>query len=347
MTGQVAMAIDGEWRAGMIDDSNSKVNYGVAPFPVPDDQADQYGKGYITGTIVGIASTSQKQNAAWEFVKYLTTDTDAVVNFANAIHNVPSTIAALASPKRRPGPELPDVHQDRAEPGQQHDAVQPERRRLPADPAEPRLRLRVRQADRPAGRPGRGGPPDRHRHRPGAVTDGRDAGRGPTGDDPALRSRAPAASCCATWRSSRRGCSAPACSSSTRWSRTAYLSFTQYDGFASPTWNGLDNWTFVFRDYPFFWPALRNTLWFVVVIVTLRIVVGLVLGHARDHASSAGSSVLRTLFYAPYLAPPVAATLAFVFLLNPGTGPVNSILGKLGLPAAGLVQRPAPGPSPR
>ena len=103
MTGQVAMMIDGEWRAGMIDDSNSKVNYGVAPFPVPDDQADQYGKGYITGTIVGIASTSDKQNAAWEFVKYLTTDTDAVVNFANAIHNVPSTTAAL---------ESPDVSQD-------------------------------------------------------------------------------------------------------------------------------------------------------------------------------------------------------------------------------------------
>jgi len=99
MTGQVDMIIDGEWRAGMIDDSNSKVNYGVAPFPVPDNMADQYGKGYITGTIVGIASTSDKQNAAWEFVKYLTTDTDAVVNFANAIHNVPSTTAALASPK--------------------------------------------------------------------------------------------------------------------------------------------------------------------------------------------------------------------------------------------------------
>src|SRR4051794_233785 len=103
MTGQVAMAIDGEWRGGMIDDSKSKVDYGVAPFPVPDDQADQYGKGYITGTIVGIASTSEKQNAAWEFVKYLTTDTSAVVNFANAIHNVPSTTAAL---------ESPDVSQD-------------------------------------------------------------------------------------------------------------------------------------------------------------------------------------------------------------------------------------------
>lgn len=99
MVGKVAMAIDGEWRAGMIDDAKGKLDYGVAPFPVPDNLADQYGKGYITGTIVGIAKTSQKQNAAWEFVKYLTADTDAVVNFANAIHNVPSTKAALGSAK--------------------------------------------------------------------------------------------------------------------------------------------------------------------------------------------------------------------------------------------------------
>jgi multiple sugar transport system substrate-binding protein len=98
MTGQVAMSMDGEWRAGMIDDANIHLNYGVAPFPVPDDQASTYGKGYISGTVVGIASTSEKQNAAWEFVKYLTTDTQAVVNFSNAIHNIPSTEAALVSP---------------------------------------------------------------------------------------------------------------------------------------------------------------------------------------------------------------------------------------------------------
>ena len=98
MTGQVAMAIDGEWRAGMVDDAGVHFDYGVAPFPVPDDQADTYGKGYLSGTIIGIASTSKKQNAAWELVKYLTTDTKAVVSFANAIHNIPSTNKALESP---------------------------------------------------------------------------------------------------------------------------------------------------------------------------------------------------------------------------------------------------------
>lgn len=98
-TGQVAMQLDGEWRLGMAEEANPDFEIGVAPLPVPDDQADQYGKGYITGTIAGIAATSKKQNAAWELVKYMTTDTDAVVGFANAIHNVPSTLAALKSPE--------------------------------------------------------------------------------------------------------------------------------------------------------------------------------------------------------------------------------------------------------
>jgi multiple sugar transport system substrate-binding protein len=96
-TGQVAMGIDGEWRLGMARDAGVD-DLGVAPFPVPDNQAGTYGKGYVTGTIVGIADTSTKKNAAWELVKFMTTDTGAVVSFANAIHNVPSTLAALKSP---------------------------------------------------------------------------------------------------------------------------------------------------------------------------------------------------------------------------------------------------------
>lgn len=105
-TGQVAMQLDGEWRLGMALDAKPDFEIGVAPLPVPDDQADQYGKGYITGTIAGIAATSEKQNAAWELVRYMTTDTDAVVNFSNAIHNVPSTLAALKSPKLKYDPRF-------------------------------------------------------------------------------------------------------------------------------------------------------------------------------------------------------------------------------------------------
>ncbi|MDX3577974.1 MULTISPECIES: ABC transporter substrate-binding protein [unclassified Streptomyces] len=105
-TGQVAMQLDGEWRLGMALEAKPAFEIGVAPLPVPDDQAARYGRGYITGTIAGIAATSKKQNAAWELVKYMTTDTDAVVAFSNAIHNVPSTLDALKSPALKYDPRF-------------------------------------------------------------------------------------------------------------------------------------------------------------------------------------------------------------------------------------------------
>ncbi|MER7823834.1 extracellular solute-binding protein [Streptomyces sp. NPDC096097] len=104
--GLVAMQIDGEWRAPMAKEAGVTFEIGTAPLPVPDDQADDYGKGYLSGTIMGIAAGSKKQNAAWELVKYMTSDTEAVVAFANAIHNVPSTLAALESPNLQVTPEF-------------------------------------------------------------------------------------------------------------------------------------------------------------------------------------------------------------------------------------------------
>ncbi|MFM9592958.1 carbohydrate ABC transporter permease [Streptomyces scabiei] len=121
---------------------------------------------------------------------------------------------------------------------------------------------------------------------------------------------------------------------------TVYFSLMKYDGFGTPVFRGLGNWTYVFEDYPLFWPALRNTLWLVLVMVTCRVLFGLGVGLLITKIKT-GTGVFRTLFYLPYLAPPVAATLAFVFLLNPGTGPVNSVLEGLGLPAPGWFTDPA------
>ncbi|MFE5541109.1 ABC transporter substrate-binding protein [Streptomyces sp. NPDC056492] len=104
--GQVAMQIDGEWRASMAKEAGVTFEIGTAPLPVPDDQAGDYGKGYLSGTVMGIAAGGTKQNASWELVKYMTTDTEAVVAFANAIHNVPSTLAALESPDLQVTPEF-------------------------------------------------------------------------------------------------------------------------------------------------------------------------------------------------------------------------------------------------
>ncbi|GHH74336.1 sugar ABC transporter permease [Kitasatospora indigofera] len=121
---------------------------------------------------------------------------------------------------------------------------------------------------------------------------------------------------------------------------TLYFSVTHYDGFTTPTFTGLKNWSYVFNDYPFFWQGLRNTLWLVVVMVSLRVVFGLGIGMLITKVKT-GAGLFRTFFYLPYLAPPVAATMAFAFLLNPGTGPVNQLLGDLGLPAPGWFTDPS------
>ncbi|MCW2879449.1 MAG: ABC-type sugar transport system periplasmic component-like protein [Sphaerisporangium sp.] len=99
MKGKVAMAVDGEWRNAMIASDAKDLDYGTAPLPVADDKPQLYGGGFIAGTVIGIPRGARNPEAAWDLVKYLTTDTDALVSLSNALRNVPSTLPALRSPK--------------------------------------------------------------------------------------------------------------------------------------------------------------------------------------------------------------------------------------------------------
>jgi multiple sugar transport system permease protein len=111
---------------------------------------------------------------------------------------------------------------------------------------------------------------------------------------------------------------------------SAYLSFNHYDLLSSPRWVGLGNYRYLFGTDPQVWTAIRNTLWIIAVAVPLQVLfafgIALMLSRARR-----GIGIFRTVFYLPALAPPVAATLGFVYILNPSTGPVNTLLGHLGI----------------
>ncbi|MEW2548218.1 sugar ABC transporter permease [Streptomyces sp. NPDC047002] len=111
---------------------------------------------------------------------------------------------------------------------------------------------------------------------------------------------------------------------------TVYFSFMHYNQIEQPSFVGLRNWKYVLTQMPLFGPALWNTLWLVVVMVALRVVFGLGIGLLITKIKT-GVGFFRTAFYLPYLAPPVAATVAFVFLLNPSTGPVDRVLGLVGI----------------
>ncbi|GAA0329432.1 sugar ABC transporter permease [Streptomyces blastmyceticus] len=120
---------------------------------------------------------------------------------------------------------------------------------------------------------------------------------------------------------------------------TVYFSFMHYNQIQAPTFVGLRNWRYVLEQMPLFGPALWNTLWLVVVMVALRVAFGLGIGLLVTKVKT-GAGFFRTAFYLPYLAPPVAATVAFVFLLNPGTGPVNEALSAVGVSAPNWFNDP-------
>ena len=108
-----------------------------------------------------------------------------------------------------------------------------------------------------------------------------------------------------------------------------YFSFTKFDLLSVPQWIGLGNYRRMAED-PFLLQSVRNTLWMVVVFVPVRIIGAIGLSMLLTGLKQ-GAGVFRTIFYLPALAPPVAATIAFVYLLKPGTGPVNTFLAHLGI----------------
>ena len=110
---------------------------------------------------------------------------------------------------------------------------------------------------------------------------------------------------------------------------TGYLSFFHYDLLNPPRWVGLANYRYLFGEDAQIWPAVKNTLWFIAVSVPLQVLFAFGISVMLTRAK-AGVGLFRTVFYLPALVPPVAATLGFVYLLNPATGPINTILGGSG-----------------
>jgi multiple sugar transport system permease protein len=111
---------------------------------------------------------------------------------------------------------------------------------------------------------------------------------------------------------------------------SAYLSFMHYDLLSPPRSVGWANYHYLLHVDPQVWTAVRNTLWMIVVAVPLQVLFAFGIAVLLARIKS-GAGFFRTVFYLPALAPPVAATLGFVYILNPATGPVNTVLSHLGI----------------
>jgi multiple sugar transport system permease protein len=109
-----------------------------------------------------------------------------------------------------------------------------------------------------------------------------------------------------------------------------YISFTIYPVLSPPTWIGLANYHDLFLGDPLFWTALGNTAYYVAFAVPLGLLGSLLLALLLN-LKVRGVALFRTAYYIPTVISTVPVYILWVWLLDPGAGLVNQVLGLVGI----------------
>ena len=111
---------------------------------------------------------------------------------------------------------------------------------------------------------------------------------------------------------------------------TVYEAFLEDDLVGPARWVGLENFRTMLDDVAF-WASLQATAVFVALAVPLRVGGALALALLL-HRRRRGVELQRAAVVVPTALPELAAAIVLAFLLNPVYGPINGVLGALGLP---------------
>jgi multiple sugar transport system permease protein len=107
------------------------------------------------------------------------------------------------------------------------------------------------------------------------------------------------------------------------------LSFFNYTLGQDATFIGLDNWIRAFTQDELFWPTIGRTFLYTGVVVPLSVVGALLIAILLNQRLRF-TTFYRTVFFMPHLAPTVAATYIWLWLLNPQYGLLNEIIFQIG-----------------
>jgi multiple sugar transport system permease protein len=119
---------------------------------------------------------------------------------------------------------------------------------------------------------------------------------------------------------------------------SGYASFTKYNIIASPKWLGFENYDRIFFHDPFFYKALSNTFWMVLVKTPLVIVVAVGLAMLLN-TDVPGGKFFRTVIYLPNVLSGVAAIFLWQWILAP-KGLFNNALSLFGITGPGWFVDP-------
>ena len=104
-------------------------------------------------------------------------------------------------------------------------------------------------------------------------------------------------------------------------------------------WIGLQNYQDLWRD-ALFRQVLVNTAWYALIAGPLAVLLGLAAALAVD-GNRRLRLLARTLIFHPVLLPTVAIAATWLFLLNPVSGPVATLITRLTGRAQGVLEDPA------
>jgi multiple sugar transport system permease protein len=121
--------------------------------------------------------------------------------------------------------------------------------------------------------------------------------------------------------------------------QTFYFSFTEWGPFGDAVWTGLANYRELFHG-PEFLMALRNTLVYTVLSVSITEAIALVLAVLLNQKLR-GMSVYRTLYFIPVVTMPVAIGLVWRWLYNSDYGIINYLLSLIGIEGANWLSDPS------
>ncbi len=110
-----------------------------------------------------------------------------------------------------------------------------------------------------------------------------------------------------------------------------FYSFTNYNIInRSPDLVGWANYADLIQGREDFWRSLNVTFRYVAMLVGLATVFDIVIAMLLN-MNVRGLSLYRTVFYLPVMVPVVAASLTWVWILNPSYGLVNGMLDRVGI----------------
>jgi multiple sugar transport system permease protein/raffinose/stachyose/melibiose transport system permease protein len=109
------------------------------------------------------------------------------------------------------------------------------------------------------------------------------------------------------------------------------LSFTKWNGLSISDIrsNGLNNYRYVFTEYPPFWPAIRHNILWLLVLALVATPLGLLIAVLLDQQIR-GSRIYQTVFFVPVMLSLALVGIIWELMYSPDSGLIDSILGTAG-----------------